>query len=194
MYNTAKMKKLLLITGDLATGKSTFAAILSKRYGTAVMYKDKIKEVLGDTIGFKNREENLRLSAATMELMIYCFSEAATLGHNAILEANFKENELCSIQKIAEENSYDVLTLVLRADMDIIYHRFVNRIENENRHPVHTSGFDGYDSLKHYIELGRAQTTFGTTLEINADDFTYQTSDNILSVIDEFMEKKNENY
>lgn len=187
------MKKLLLITGDLATGKSTFATILSKRYGTAVMYKDKIKEVLGDTIGFTNREENLRLSEATMELMTYGFSEAAALGHDLILEANFKTVELEKIQKIAEENGYDVLTLVLRADIDIIYRRFVNRIENENRHPVHTSGFDGYDSLKQYIELGRAQATFGTTLEINADDFTYQKNSNILSVIDEFMEKKDEN-
>lgn len=184
------MRKLLLITGDLATGKSTFAAILSKRYGTAVMYKDKIKEVLGDTIGFKNREENLRLSAATMELMIYCFSEEAALGHDVILEANFKEGELCRIQKIAKESDYDVLTLVLRADMDIIYRRFVNRIENENRHPVHVSGFDGYDSFKYYIEQGREQRLFGRVIEINANDFAYQTDPYILEKIDIFMLQK----
>ena len=52
------MKKLLLITGDIATGKSTFANILSQRYNTNVFFKDSIKEVLGDTIGFSNREEN----------------------------------------------------------------------------------------------------------------------------------------
>lgn len=52
------MKKLLLITGDIATGKSTFANILSKRYHTNMFFKDSIKEVLGDTIGFSNREEN----------------------------------------------------------------------------------------------------------------------------------------
>ena len=46
------MKKLLLIMGDLATGKSVFADILSKRYNVNVFYKDSIKEVLGDTIGF----------------------------------------------------------------------------------------------------------------------------------------------
>lgn len=46
------MKKLLLITGDIATGKSTFANILSKRYHTNMFFKDSIKEVLGDTIGF----------------------------------------------------------------------------------------------------------------------------------------------
>lgn len=38
--------------GDIAAGKSTFANILSKRYNTNVFFKDSIKEVLGDTIGF----------------------------------------------------------------------------------------------------------------------------------------------
>ena len=61
------MKKLLLITGDIATGKSTFANILSKRYHTNMFFKDSIKEVLGDTIGFSNREENKKLSFASME-------------------------------------------------------------------------------------------------------------------------------
>ena len=183
------MKKLLLITGDLAVGKSTFAEMLSKRYNAIVMYKDKVKEVLGDTIGFANREENIRLSIATMELMTYGFNEIAKLGSNLILEANFKENELQKIHRIADEEGYDTLTLVIRADMDVIYRRFVNRIENENRHPVHISGFDDYESLKHYIEKGREQAVFGTTLEINANDFSYQTDENILGRIDEFMRK-----
>ena len=39
------MKKLLLIAGDLATGKSTFANILSKRYDANVFYKDSIKDL-----------------------------------------------------------------------------------------------------------------------------------------------------
>ena len=43
------MKRLLILTGDVAAGKSTFAEILSKRYQTNVFYKDKIKEVLGGT-------------------------------------------------------------------------------------------------------------------------------------------------
>lgn len=187
------MKKLLLITGDLATGKSTFAEILSKRYGIAVMYKDKIKEVLGDTIGFRDREENLKLSKATMELMTYGFSEAAALGKDLILEANFKEYEMARLQKIAEKKGYETLTLVMHADMDIIYKRFVNRIKNENRHPVHLCGFDGYDSLKYYIDKGREQKSFGRIIKINANDFEYQADEKTLMEIDSFMGRKNEN-
>lgn len=185
------MKKLILITGDLATGKSTFAGILSEKYGITVMYKDKIKEVLGDTVGFTNREENLRLSLATMELMIYGFGELARLGKDAILEANFKEGEMERLHRIARENGYSVLTLKMSADIDIIYKRFMNRIENENRHPVHISGFDSYDSLKYYVEKGREQRTFGQVIEVWADDFSYQKDDDLLRKIEDFLNENN---
>lgn len=181
------MKKLLLITGDLATGKSTFATILSRRYGTIVIYKDKIKEVLGDTIGFSDRKENLKLSKATMELMIHAFSEIAKLSPNVILEANFKADELLRLHKIAGEHDYDILTLSLEADINILYTRFVNRIENENRHPVHISGFDGFESFKGYIESSRKHTAIGNVIKISADDFSYQSDEFILSQIDKFI-------
>lgn len=63
------MKKLLLITGDLATGKSTFARLLSVRYGISMFFNDSIKEVLGDVTGFSNREENKQLSNASKNLI-----------------------------------------------------------------------------------------------------------------------------
>jgi hypothetical protein len=70
-----------------------------------------------------------------MEIMTHIFEETAKTGNDLILEANFKEHEMKRIYRIATETGYDILTLVLRADMNIIYNRFVNRIENENRHP-----------------------------------------------------------
>ena len=92
------MRKLLLITGDLATGKSTFANILSQRYDTNVFFKDSIKEVLGDKIGFSNREENKKLSNASIELMFLIFSEFSKLSKNLILEANFYTTELVMLR------------------------------------------------------------------------------------------------
>ena len=184
------MKKLLLITGDLATGKSTFGQILSERYSLTAMYKDKIKEILSDRVGFGSREENLKLSLATVDMMIYSFSQVSIGGQDMILEANFKEDELKRIKEIADARGYKTLTLVLRADMDVIYKRFINRIENENRHPAHISGFDGYDSLKYYIDLGRKQGCFGDVMEIDANDFSYQSDEAVISKIDVFIGEK----
>ena len=182
------MRKLLLITGDLATGKSMFANILSERYETNVFFKDSIKEVLGDTVGFSNRQENKKLSNATAELMCFIFSAFGKLNKNLILESNFHTDELEKLHKLASENNYEVLTLVLHGDVEILHKRYLNRMQNENRHPVHLSTtFDIYDDFKDYIEKSRSEKIPGNILRINANDFSYQTDREILSKIDLFM-------
>ena len=109
------MKRLLILTGDVAAGKSTFAEILSKRYQTNVFYKDKIKEVLGDV---------------AVQLMIRTFEEFAKLEKSLILEANFHKRELQQLQDIAKTYDYEVMTLVLEADLHILYERYMNRMKN----------------------------------------------------------------
>ena len=184
------MKKLLLITGDLACGKTTFGKILSKRYNTHLFYKDNIKEVLGDTIGFANREENLKLSKGAVEIMTLIFSEFAALGKSLILEANFRTYELERLHDIAARNGYDVLTLVTRADMQILHERYLNRIEHENRHPVHIiTVWNDFEDFAAYIGKAREEFIPGETLEICADDFAYQTDGALLERLDGFMER-----
>lgn len=185
------MKKLLLVTGDLATGKSAFANILSKRYNTNVFSKDSIKEVLGDTVGFSDREENKRLSRATAELMSFIFSEFAKLNKDLILESNFRASELEKLHQTAKENGYRVLTLVLRGDLTVLHKRYLNRMKNENRHPVHLSTtFDIFDDFRDYNEALRSEKIPGNTLYISADDFSYQTDEAVLAKTDEFMKDR----
>lgn len=185
-----QMRKLLLITGDLATGKSTFSDTLSKRYDTVVFMKDTIKEVLGDTIGFANREENLKLSKATMELMIFAFSQFAKLNQDLILEANFHKADLERLHEIAAVHNYEVMVLVLRGDVNILHRRYLNRIYNENRHPVHLSTtLDVFEDFRQYLETSRNEEITGNVLQIDANDFSYQTDEKLLAEIDGFMQK-----
>lgn len=183
------MKKLLLVTGDLATGKSTFSDILSKRYDTVVFMKDTIKEVLGDTIGFSDRKENLKLSKATMELMLQIFSEFAKRDKDLILEANFHKEELDRFRKIALDYDYEILVLVLHGDINILHKRYLNRIHNENRHPVHLSTtFEVFDDFRQYVENARKEEIEGNVICVNADDFSYQKDELLLLKIDKFMQ------
>lgn len=185
------MKKLLLIMGDLACGKSTFANILSKRYNVNVFGKDSIKEVLGDTIGFTKREENLKLSGATMQLMFFLFSEFTKLNQSLILESNFHTNELETLHSMAENHGYEVLTLVLRGDVEVLYKRYLHRMQNENRHPVHLSTtLDVFEDFKAYWERSRKEEIPGVVLEIDANEFSYQTDASVLIKIDNFMERR----
>lgn len=182
------MKKLLLIMGDLATGKTTFAHALSKRYDTPMFFKDVIKETLGDTVGFTNREENLKLSRASMELMFLIFAEFAKLGKDLILESNFHQAELETIHEMARNSGYEVLTLVLRGDMEIIHKRYLHRVYHEDRHPVHLSTpFDLFEEFRAYIDHSRTELPLGEAVYIQADTFDYQTDEKLLKKLDDFM-------
>lgn len=185
------MRKLLLIMGDLATGKSTFANILSQKYDISYYCKDTIKEVLGDTVGFSNREENLKLSKATVELMFFLFGEYTKLGKPLILESNFHKVDLERLHIMAEENGYEVLILVLRGDVEILHQRYLQRIHHENRHPVHLSTtLDVFEDFKGYTEWSRKEEIPGNAITINADDFSYQRDGALLKKIDGFMSAK----
>lgn len=182
------MKKLLLITGDIAAGKSTFSQILSERYGIAVFQKDTVKEILGDSIGFHDREENKKLSNAAVEIMCHIFSRIAMTGRAVTLEANFHEDELEKLHSIANENQYDVLTIVLRGDADVLYRRYLHRMKEENRHPVHlTTTLDVKEDFVKTAEWIREEKVMGETLVIDATDFSYQEDSAVLAKIDAFI-------
>ncbi len=185
-----KNKKLLLVTGDIATGKSTFANILSQRYNTNVFFKDSIKEVLGDTIGFSNREENKKLSNASMELMFFIFSEFVKLEKGLILESNFHRTELERLHKIAQDNAYDVLTIALYGDVEVLHARYLNRMQNENRHSVHLSTtVDKFEDFKKCSDYLKNIEIPGEVIRVDATDFAYQSCEKTLSKIDMFMSK-----
>lgn len=184
------MRKLLLMTGDIAAGKSTFSGILSQRYGVAVFQKDTIKEILGDSIGFHNREENKRLSKCTMDIMFHIFSRLAQTGSSLILEANFHQTELEKLHRLAEENTYKVLTLVLQGDKEALYQRYLYRMKEENRHPVHLSTtLDVREDFFKTAEWIRSIKVPGEKLQIDATDFSYQKDLRILGQIDAFMKE-----
>lgn len=182
------MPKLLILTGDLAAGKSTFADVLSKRYGVTCVQKDPIKEILGDTIGFTGRAENLKLSGAAMQLMAFAFRCSAAAGQDLILEANFRRPDLEALYAIAEEYGVSLLTVKITARMDIIYERYLHRMNHENRHPVHLSTpFETIEPFAEYIEGIRAVPLDGEVIEICADDFAYRSDEKLLARLDAFM-------
>ena len=181
------MKKLILILGDLASGKSTTADILSKKYSIPSLKKDTVKEILGDTVGFNNREENLKLSRATFEILLHAFERVSLTGGDLILESNFREAELDRLTALAEERGYQILSLLLTADTKILYRRYLARIET-GRHPVHlTTGFDDYEGFVRYVLPQRQIPKRGELIKISADDFSYQTSGELFSKLEGFL-------
>ena len=98
--------------------------------------EDDMKEIACDYIGFSNREENRKISAASVAEMIYCFNQLALVDNDLILEANFRKEEIDQILSIAEENGY-VVPVSDKAAMEKAIENFQAKINNINEtlHP-----------------------------------------------------------
>ncbi len=131
------MHKIIIITGDLAAGKSTLAASLSEELKIPYLTKDSLKEIACDVIGYSSREENRELSIVATNDMIYFFKQCALVGSDLILEANFRQNELMEIESLVDQYDYQVVLLVLTGDIPLLYQRFIDRLAN--RHIAHRS-------------------------------------------------------
>ena len=151
------MKKVIVLTGDLASGKSSLADSLSLALAIPAFKKDIIKERYCDLYGYTTREENRALSIKATDYMIDAFKQFARQGNELILEANFRKNELERIKDIADEYEYDVRLLVLRGDIEVLYQRFLARLPN--RHKAHMSLHldESIDRFKEYIEEQRRE-------------------------------------
>jgi predicted kinase len=138
---------MIVITGDLAAMKSTLAKKIGKDLNIVCLIKDHIKEILGDTIGYQNRQENLKLSVATFELMYHFMIEHLSKQNSIILESNLREHEFVKLKTYAQDNNIEFLTFFLTADPVVLYDRFKNR--HIDRHHVHASiGCPNFDDFK----------------------------------------------
>lgn len=83
---TRPARRLVLVSGPPAAGKTTLAVALAAELGIALLAKDRIKETLHDALGFDaDLAWSRRLGAATMELLWALAADAPA----AVLEANF---------------------------------------------------------------------------------------------------------
>lgn len=164
------MQKLIIITGDLAAGKSTLASSISEELNIPFITKDSLKEIACDVFGYHNRQENRLLSVSAVNSMIYFFSQMAKVGQDLIVEANFRGQELMEIKVLAEQYFYQVVLIVLTGEIHLLYQRFLDRLSS--RHIAHLS-LDAditLESFSSYIKENRNENLIFPSHEIDMSD------------------------
>ena len=128
----------ILIAGMPATGKSTLAERLSAELALPVFSKDAVKERLFDTVGFQSRGEKVRLGEAAARIIEDCAEQMLHTGLPFILENNFEDATLPDFRALfLRHPACKPLTILLTADMQTVYARFVARNQSPMRHRGH---------------------------------------------------------
>ena len=127
------MKKIIIIAGYLASGKSTFALRLSKEINVPYFIKDTFKSAICAKIPITNRDEGRRFSAATFDAIMYVTERFMETGYPLIIEGNFvlggymKANEAEMINALIEKYDYQSLTYIFVGDTSVMCDRFNER-------------------------------------------------------------------
>lgn len=130
---------LFLVAGPPATGKSYFINELrNQNFKFVLITPDEIKENYADLVGFDNLEEK-----AALEKEVWCtyynlIDEYMKMGEKMIVsEYPFSKKQRQKLKIFTERYQYQILTLTLTAEFDVLWARRYNRDREQSRHLSH---------------------------------------------------------
>jgi len=164
---------IIIITGRVAAGKSTLAKWLAQEMKLPLLSKDRIREVLFDRLGWKDRGWAQELGKASVDMMFYFANTELKAGHSIIMDNMF--NPVLSVPRFDDlKNRYnaDSIQIICKANNDLLFERFKARAESGERHPGHGDDvvikglWDHLTSeYSPFLDIG------GSVIEIDTTDF-----------------------
>ena len=128
---------LILLAGLPASGKSGFANYAGQKLDIPVIAKDELKEILFDDVGFRSREEKLKLGVASTDLMYYMADRLMRSGSSVILDNNFESSSIPGLRKLIAAHACHLITVRFDGEISAIYQRFIARDRDPRRHRGH---------------------------------------------------------
>lgn len=130
--------KIVIITGAMATGKTSILNSLRNVSDVFTFSKDEIKEELFNSFDNLDLELTKRLGNASFSILLDLTDRVTTKGQSIVIEGNFrpKYNE-AQVNDIVNKNKCDVLQILCKANSETILERIRSRQELGDRHKGH---------------------------------------------------------
>lgn len=172
-------KKIIIVEGYLASGKSTFALSLSKAFGVPYLIKDTFKSALCKNIEITNRSESSKFSVVTFDAMMYVVERLMEMGYPVIIEGNFapsgmkKIDEAGEIKRLIETYEYHSLTYKFKGDTKVLHKRFVEREATAERGQANKLGFEvKYEDFDRWCHKLDPFDVGGEMMEVDTTEFS----------------------
>ena len=172
-------KKIIIVEGYLASGKSTFVRKLSKEIGVPYLIKDTFKIALCTSIPITAREEGRRYSAVTFDGMIYVAERLMETGFPVIIEGNFvpagmkETDEAGVIRALIEKYGYQSLSFKFKADAKVLHKRYSERENSPERGDANRDfGETPYDVFEKYCRNLDRFDVGGLVINVDTTDFS----------------------
>ena len=170
-------KKIIVIAGYIASGKSTFALQLSKEMKIPCFIKDTFKSAICTGTPITNREESRRFSAATFDAIAYVSERLMEIDYPFIIEGNFvmggymKTNEGDRLKQLIDKYDYQSLTYIFWGDTHVICDRFNKREKLPERKQIQMFTELTYEDCEKELPPLGDFTVGGKTVRVDTTDF-----------------------
>ena len=187
-------KKIIIIEGYLASGKSTFALQLSKLINVPYFVKDTFKTAICNNISIADRKESSLFSAVTFNAMMYVTERFFETGSPIIIEGNFipagmkQVDEAGVIKQLIDKYGYTPLTFQFKGDTRILYKRFMDREKTVERGQANKIGHDvSYDTFDGWCHNFDNFNVGGEIIQVDTTDFAEVNFDNYIKYVRQFI-------
>lgn len=137
---------LLIVTGHPATGKTTLANQLARELNLPLVSKDVFKEMLFDSLGWRDREWSRRVGAAAIALLYRTAESLLLSDRSLILESNFRVDlDTERMHALRERCPFRAVQIRCVARGDVLAERICERIRLGQRHPGHCDDVSAKD-------------------------------------------------
>lgn len=164
----------IIITGELAAGKTTYGTKISRELKIPFFSKDKLKEVLFDSMNNNELEyeEKRKIGASSYAIFYTVAEELMKVGTPFILESNFVKESADILLKLIEKYKYQSITVRFTGDMEVLHNRFLKREYSEERHQGLVSN-GVFDELEEFKKISNKTQEFS----INEQEIVVDTTD-----------------
>lgn len=137
-------KKIIIVQGYLAAGKSTFARQSAKELGLPCFVKDTFKNALCAGVPIDSQAISSRFSAVTFDAMMYTAERLMEASFPLMIEGNFlpagikKTDEAGTIRALIGKYGYRALAFRFVGDIEVLYQRFLEREGTAERGKANT--------------------------------------------------------
>lgn len=191
-------KKIIIITGYVAAGKTTFSLELAKRLSIPCFNKDLIKVVLGEYMPDNSAEDGRRLSKVSFDILVHVMKKNMQVGNHFIIEGpfihskeKFKVNEGSVIKSLIEQYGYQLLTYVFVGDINILHERFKEREKQPEREPIiRVNGL--FDDISFFSRVISPLSEFnigGKVIKVDTTHYELVDFEKYITIASDFINK-----
>lgn len=198
-------KSLILLAGFPGTGKTYLANLIMEKFSGVKLLLQMILRKNWDFYGFNNLSEKEKLIQRSWEEYYQEMEEAFQRDESILSDYPFSDKQRNKLEQLTNKYGYQVITIRLIADLDILYDRQKNRDLDKNRHLGHILTNYREDDNLHIIReyadnlldykefvhrcITRGYDTFslGTLYELDVTDFSQVNYELLFSKLEKMI-------